>query len=159
MAAERSVATYPSTVTSRRLKSKEICTVLCLSLRATESIIVSFRILTYFIVTTMNSHCMFMSDYPDWGFSMLFSSVVRQMPGYTSQRRGTARTLPNFCVVLCICFVSFCILFVCICVLYYCHWVATQLQLNISCHLFRRVITYCLEASTISAEYSKILRV
>jgi hypothetical protein len=24
-----------------------------------------------------------------------FSSVVRQMPGYTSQRRGTVRTLPN----------------------------------------------------------------
>jgi hypothetical protein len=24
-----------------------------------------------------------------------FSSIVRQMPGYTSQRRGTARTLPN----------------------------------------------------------------
>ena len=26
---------------------------------------------------------------------MLFSSVVRQMPGYNSQRRDTARTLPN----------------------------------------------------------------
>jgi hypothetical protein len=24
-----------------------------------------------------------------------FSSVVRQMPGYTSQRQGTAHTLPN----------------------------------------------------------------
>jgi len=24
-----------------------------------------------------------------------FSSVVRQIPGYNSQRRGTARTLPN----------------------------------------------------------------
>jgi len=24
-----------------------------------------------------------------------FSSVVRQMPGYTSQRRDTVRTLPN----------------------------------------------------------------
>jgi hypothetical protein len=58
------------------------------------------------------------------------------MPGYSPQRRGTARTLPNFCVVLFIvCFVSFCVLFVCICVLYYCHWVATQLQLtNMSYH-------------------------
>jgi len=27
------------------------------------------------------------------GFSVLFSSVVRQMAGYNSQRRGTARTL------------------------------------------------------------------
>jgi len=26
-------------------------------------------------------------------FFRAFSSVVRQMPGYTSQRRGTARTL------------------------------------------------------------------
>jgi hypothetical protein len=33
--------------------------------------------------------------YPDWGFSVLFSSVVRQMPGYNSQRRGTVLTLPN----------------------------------------------------------------
>jgi hypothetical protein len=35
-------------------------------------------------------------------FFSSFSSVVRQMPKYNSQRRGTARTLPNFCVVLCI---------------------------------------------------------
>jgi hypothetical protein len=27
-----------------------------------------------------------------------FSSVVRQMPGRHPQKRGTARTLPNFCV-------------------------------------------------------------
>ena len=51
------------------------------------------------------------------------------------QRRGTARTLPNFCVVCIVCFVSFSVLFVCICVLYYCHRVATQLQLNISYHI------------------------
>ena len=65
-------------------------------------------------------------------FFRTFSSVVRQMPEYNSQRRGTARTLPkNCCVVLCIvCFVSFCILFLCKCVLYYCHRVATQLQFN-----------------------------
>jgi len=53
------------------------------------------------------------------------------------QRRGTARTFPNFCAVLCIvCFVTFPVLFVCTCVLYYCHRVATQLQLtNISYHI------------------------
>ena len=53
-----------------------------------------------------------------------------------ARRRDTARTLSNFCVVLCIvCFVSFSVLFVCICVLYYCHRLATQLQLtNISYH-------------------------
>jgi len=49
-----------------------------------------------------------------------------QIPGYNSQRRGTAHTFP-------IIFVSFCVLFVCKCVLYYCHRVPTQLQLtNIS---------------------------
>jgi len=30
----------------------------------------------------------------DW-FFRAFPSVVRQMPGYTSQRRGTVRTLLN----------------------------------------------------------------
>ena len=32
-------------------------------------------------------------------FFRSFSSVVRQIPGYNSQRRGTARTLPNFYAV------------------------------------------------------------
>jgi len=51
------------------------------------------------------------------------------MPGYNSQRRGTACTLPKLIVL-------FCVLFVCKCVLYYCHWVSTQLQLtNTSYHI------------------------
>jgi len=58
-------------------------------------------------------------------FFRAFSSVVRQMPGYNSQRRGTARTLPKLIVL-------FCVLFVCKFVLYYCHRVSTQFQLNIS---------------------------
>ena len=79
-------------------------------------------------------------------------------------KKGRARTLPNFCVVLyifccpthflcysiyfcfilCIvCFVSFSVLFVCICVLYDCHRVATQLQLNISYHIISyHIISY-----------------
>jgi hypothetical protein len=52
-------------------------------------------------------------------FFHAFSSVVKQMPGYNSQRRGTVRTLPK-------CFVLFYILFVlcrslyCLCVNVYC---------------------------------------
>jgi hypothetical protein len=52
------------------------------------------------------------------------------MPGYNSQRRGTARTSKFFFIVMCVLFSVFCVLFVCKCVLYYCHRVSTQLQLN-----------------------------
>jgi len=70
-------------------------------------------------------------------FFYVFSSVLRQMPGYNSQRRGTARTLPSKLTVL------FYVLFVCKCVLYYCHRMSTQLQFKkyiisyhiMSCHI------------------------
>jgi hypothetical protein len=55
-------------------------------------------------------------------FFCAFSSVLRQMPGYNSQRQGTARTLPKLIVL-------FWILFMCKCVLYFCHRVSTQLRL------------------------------
>jgi ABC-type arginine transport system permease subunit len=63
-----------------------------------------------------------------------FSSVVRQMPGYNTQRRGTARTLPKLIVL-------FCVLFVCKRLLYYCHRVSTQLQFtNISIYLYSYLV-------------------
>ena len=74
------------------------------------------------------------------------------------QRRGTARNLPNFCVVLCIvCFMSFSVLFVCICVLYYCHRVATQLQLNISYHISYHTITHHIKSATIEIQSSQYI--
>ena len=51
------------------------------------------------------------------------------MPGYNSQRRGTARNLPKLIVL-------FCVYFVCKYVLYYCDRVSTQMQLtNVSIYL------------------------
>jgi hypothetical protein len=87
-------------------------------------------------------------------FFCAFSSVVRQIPGYNSPRRGTARTVPiYFCVVLCIflccsvyclCVNVYCtaaVLFVCKCVLYCCQRVSTQLQLtNTSYHIICAVV-------------------
>ena len=73
---------------------------------------------------------------PPCGYPIAVKYVISYQ---NPQRRGTARTLPNFCVVLCIvCFVSFYVLFVCKCVLYFCHRVAMQLQLNISYHIKTR---------------------
>jgi hypothetical protein len=66
---------------------------------------------------------------------LAFSSVVRQMPGYTSQRRGTAITLPISELCRSMYFCVDCVLFVCKCVLYYCHRVSTQLQLIMSYHI------------------------
>jgi hypothetical protein len=52
-------------------------------------------------------------------FLRAFSSVVRQMPGYSSQRRGTARTLPKKFVLFYVLFVL-CRSVYCLCVNVYC---------------------------------------
>jgi len=44
-------------------------------------------------VDTLNRAQLALFNYPDRVFRA-FSSVLRQLPGYNTQRRGTARTLP-----------------------------------------------------------------
>jgi hypothetical protein len=79
-------------------------------------------------------------------FFRAFSSVVRQLPGYKSQRRGTARTLP-------IIFVLFYVLFVlcrsvyCLCVNVYCTaasgWQPNCSLTNISIyHIINRIFQF-----------------
>ena len=60
-------------------------------------------------------------------------SVLRQIPGWNSQRRGTARTLPHeLLFVLFGCYL--CCSMYCLCVNVYCHRVTTQLQSIITSH-------------------------
>jgi len=78
---------------------------------------------------SMYSYCMFMYlNRASWHssatltevFFRAFSpSVVRQMPGYNPQRRGTARTLPKFFVLFYVLLVL-CRSVYCLCVNLYC---------------------------------------
>jgi len=81
------------------------------------------------------------------------------MPGYTLQRRGTVRTLPNYWIVLFyelfVSIVLFYVLFVCKCVLYYCHQVSTQLQLNIS---YRIISYFCAVAESVHSVREEVFQ-
>jgi hypothetical protein len=69
-------------------------------------------------------------------FFRAFSSVVRQMPWYTSQRRGTVRTLPNsWNVLFYVLFVSIVLSMYCLCVNEYCT-TATGCQPNCSQQIY-----------------------
>ena len=109
----------------------------CILLLNAESYVFLLLYLCFLIVCMLCSiYSVFIVPTGVLRFFRAFSSVVSEMPGYTSQGRGTVRILPNYRTVLFymlfVSIVLFHVLFVCKCVLYYCHRVATQLQLNIS---------------------------
>ena len=118
-----------------------------------DCILVQYCNVCIFIVMSIYSYCMSMYLHrANWWSS---STLTEVYPCFflncstnavkNSQKRGTASTFSNCCVVLCIfCFVLFCVLFAFKCVLYYCHQVATQLQLtNISYHIISyHIISY-----------------
>ena len=83
-------------------------------------------------------------SYPD-RFCRAFSSVVRQMPGYNSQREGTARTLPKLIVLFYVLFVL-CRSVYCLCVNVYCSiaagWQPNCSLTNLSYHIIPYHIVY-----------------
>jgi uncharacterized membrane protein len=63
---------------------------------------VSYVLLLLCLCTLIDMYALFFILFANWHSPATltevfpcFSSFVRQMPGYTSQRRGTVRTLPN----------------------------------------------------------------
>jgi hypothetical protein len=94
--------------------------------------------LRIFIVLFMYSYCMFMSVHrASWHSSATLTEVSpcfflssKKMPGYNSQRRSTARTLPKIFVLLYVLFVL-CRSVYCLCVKVYCT-TATGWQPNCS---------------------------
>jgi hypothetical protein len=76
------------------------------------------------------------------------------MPGYNSQRRGTAHTSQIFCFFLLL--RVFCVLFVCKCVLYYCHRVSTQLQLNVYIYTISLYVLLQLFSQPIRTSFSPL---
>jgi hypothetical protein len=81
---------------------------------------VAFLFNTVIYVFLLLRLCILIVQLPWLRFLHAFSSVVRQMPGYNSPRRGTARTVPiYFCVVPYIVFFLCCSVY-CLCVNVYC---------------------------------------
>jgi hypothetical protein len=122
----------------------KVCPILIVHPSSTENC--AYRNPGYIIFKCRFQHSIFDVLLPKLRFLRALSSVVTRMPGYNSQRRGTARTskisLHSF-IVIYVPFSVSCELFVCKCVKYYCHRVSTQLQLNTGCfttlwHNFRR---------------------
>jgi len=67
---------------------------------------------TVIYVSLLLGLCILIVRLPWLRFFLAFSSGIRQMPGQTSKRRGTARTLPNFllfCLLFVLCRSAYCL--------------------------------------------------
>ena len=67
------------------------------------------------------------------------------------------RTLPNFCVVLCIVILCRSLYCLCICVLNYCHRLATQLQLTLRLLMYIYIYIYIYGAPILDAAPAEIV--
>jgi len=56
------------------------------------SVLLRCLLLFLYCVCALSLFIVLVLCYPNWGFFRVFPSVVRQLAGYNSQRRGTART-------------------------------------------------------------------
>ena len=76
--------------------------------------IVVFPFYTVIYVFLLLGLCILIVRLPSLRFFRAFSSVVRQIPGYNTPRRGTARTLPKLLCrsMYCLFYVVQCIVFV-----------------------------------------------
>jgi hypothetical protein len=91
--------------------------------------------------------------YPNWGFSVLFPSVVRQMPGYNSKRRGTASNSQIskifYCYVclyfllLCM-FIFFIIMYVYIFIVMYVYIFYCYVWLHFYCYVCLHFLLLCM---------------
>ena len=123
------------------------------------SVLVRCLLLFLYCVCALSLFIFLVLCYPNWGFFRAFSSVVRQMSGFT-RKDGARPALPELYSLCIVCIVR------CKCVVWCCHRVSTQLRLNkyhiiyIALELASSVMTHDInDNKLILPSYDKYFRV